>query len=222
MCGRFTLTIELDVLFERFEQAYSSQLSMSPSYNIAPTHSVLAVVRGEKGNKIGRLRWGLVPAWAKDPSIGAKMINARSETLHEKPSFKSLIHRQRCLVIADSFYEWQKTEKHKQPYRIQLKNGEPFSFAGLWSVWQSGHETLATCTIITAQANAFMSPLHDRMPVILSQKDEALWLDPNRPFQDVKGLLTSFPTKDMHMYPVSTKVNHTRFNDEELVRPIHI
>lgn len=219
MCGRFTLTIELEVLFERFSAAYPFPFEFKPSYNIAPTHPILAVVRGERGNKMGHLRWGLVPSWAKDTSMASKMINARSETVHEKPSFKTLIHRQRCLVIADSFYEWKRENGVKTPFRIMLEKGEPFAFAGLWSVWKQGGQALATCTILTAAANAFMSPIHERMPVILNQKDEEAWLNPANTFYDVKPLLNSFPENEMIMYSVSDKVNNPRYNESNLLEP---
>lgn len=220
MCGRFTLTVELDVLFERFAGAYPLSFEYTPSYNIAPTQSVLTVIRGEQGNKIGQLQWGLVPAWARDASMGNKLINARSETIHEKPSFKSLIQRQRCLVIADSFYEWKRTNDTKQPYRIVLKSGEPFAFAGLWSVWKKGDQKLATCTILTAAAHSFMSPIHHRMPIILKPEEEEAWLNSTHSFNEVRSLLNSFPDQDMTMYPVSSKVNNPRYNKVDLLQPI--
>lgn len=224
MCGRFTLTIELDLLFERFQHAYDRPLQKDffPSFNVAPTQSVWSVIRGEKGNKLGRLQWGLVPSWAKDPSFGAKMINARAETLQEKASFKALLHRQRCLVVADSFYEWKKEGTEKQPYRILLKSEKPFAFAGLWSVWKSKKETLGTCTIITTEANRFMSPIHERMPVILKPQDEEQWLNPANSFNDVQTLLTSFPEDDLKMYPISNRVNSARLNDPDLIEPLEV
>jgi len=220
MCGRFTLTVELDVLFERFKNAYDTDLWMPPSFNIAPTHKVLAVIQGEKGNKFGQLQWGLVPSWAKNASIGANMINARSETLHEKASFKSLIHRQRCLVVADSFYEWKREGSIKQPYRIQLKDEEPFAFAGLWSVWKTGAQNLATCTIITTSSNDLMASLHERMPVILRPEDEQKWLNPSFPFLDVQPLLKPYPDEDIKLYPVSPKVNSPKANEPGLIKAI--
>lgn len=220
MCGRFTLTVELDVLFERFQMAYESDVWLPPSYNIAPTHKVLAVIRGEKGNKLGPLQWGLVPSWAKDPSIGAKMINARAETLHEKASFKPLVQRKRCLVVADSFYEWKREGTKKQPYRIQLKDGKPFAMAGLWSIWGKGAEKLATCTIITTSSNDLMAPLHERMPVILHPEDEEIWLNPYRSFSDVQPLLKPYPDESMKLYPVSSKVNSAKENDPGLIQAL--
>lgn len=220
MCGRFTLTVELDVLFERFQMAYESDVWLPPSYNIAPTHKVLAVIRGEKGNKLGPLQWGLVPSWAKDPSIGAKMINARAETLHEKTSFKPLVQRNRCLVVADSFYEWKRDGNKKQPYRIQLKDGKPFAMAGLWSIWGKGAEKLATCTIITTSSNNLMAPLHERMPVILHPEEEKEWLNPHRSFSDVQPLLKPYSVEGMKLYPVSSKVNSAKNNDPELIQAL--
>jgi putative SOS response-associated peptidase YedK len=220
MCGRFTLTVELDVLFERFQNAYELGFLMPPSFNIAPTHKVLAVIRGERGNKLGPLQWGLVPSWAKDASVGAKMINARSETLHEKASFKSLIHRQRCLVVADSFYEWKRDGDKKQPYRIQLKDGEPFAFAGLWSIWGAGPQKLATCTIITTASNDLMAPLHERMPVILRPDEEEKWLNPSFSFSDVKPLLKAYSDDEMRLYPVSSRLNSPKENEPGLIKAI--
>lgn len=219
MCGRFTLTTDLELLLERFSTAYAFPFELEPRYNIAPTHSVLTVVRGERGNKMGQLRWGLVPSWAKDSSMASKMINARSETVHEKPSFKNLINRQRCLVLADSFYEWKKENGKKKPFRIMQKSGEPFAFAGLWSVWKQQDQTVATCTILTSAANDFMSSVHERMPVILHQKDEEAWLNPANNFNDVSALLNSFPENEMMMYAVSDKVNSSRNNEPGLLEP---
>jgi putative SOS response-associated peptidase YedK len=220
MCGRFTLTVELDVLFERFQNAYASDILITPSFNIAPTHKVLTVIRGERGNKIGPLQWGLVPSWAKDPSVGAKMINARSETLHERASFKSLIHRQRCLVVADSFYEWKREGTKKQPFRILLKDGEPFAFAGLWSIWGSGAGRLATCTILTTSSNTLMAPLHERMPVILRPEEEEKWLNPSYSFLDVRNLLMPYSDEEMRLYPVSSRVNSPHNNEPGLIESL--
>lgn len=222
MCGRYTLTADLDFIIERFQIAYDLQFEYQPRYNIAPSQEVLAVIKGEKGNKLGQLKWGLIPSWANDPKISYKMINARSETAAQKTSFKKPLQYQRCLIIADSFYEWKKIRDKKQPYRIMLKNTQPFAFAGLWSVWHHPEgEKIATCTILTTSSNKIMADLHNRMPVILNKNQEELWLDPT--LHDV-GTLSSFfspyPDEQMKVYPVSPLVNSPRNEGPELLEEI--
>jgi len=187
MCGRFTLHTDLSQIQKAF-QLDRVALESEPSYNVAPTQSVLAVVRQEGENVLARMRWGLVPSWAKDMSIGSKMINARAETLAEKPSFKRLLKSRRCLVVADGFYEWQKKGTQKVPMHIRMKSGEPFGFAGLYDMWHSpADETIVSCTVITGAANNVVAPIHDRMPVILPREAYAEWLDPAN--TDPVGLL---------------------------------
>src|SRR5215216_3572508 len=178
MCGRYTLRTPVDTLAEAFEiEEYPS--SIVPSYNIAPTQEVAAVVEEDEKRKLEMLRWGLIPSWAKDPAIGNKMINARAETLAEKPSFRTALKRRRCLVVADGFYEWKKTGGGKTPMYVQLKDGQPFGFAGLWEAWQSPEDGLIkTCTIITTTPNELLADIHDRMPVILPREAYDRWLAP--------------------------------------------
>jgi putative SOS response-associated peptidase YedK len=165
MCGRYTLRISVDSLVEAFEiEEYPP--SLNPSYNIAPTQEVAAVVEEDEKRKLEMLRWGLIPSWAKDPAIGNKMINARAETVSEKPSFRKAFKVRRCLILADGFYEWQKTDNGKQPYHIKMQDDSPFAFAGLWETWKNGEE-IRSCTIITTDANDLMGEIHHRMPVIL-------------------------------------------------------
>ncbi|WP_027724728.1 SOS response-associated peptidase [Tuberibacillus calidus] len=220
MCGRFALTADLDYLIERFQIAYPVEFPYTPRYNIAPQQDVTVVIRGQRGNKMGQLRWGFIPEWAKDANIGYKMINARSETAHEKASFKNALKKRRCLVIADSFYEWKKEGKGKQPYRILLKSEEPFAFAGLWSVWEKDGVRLATCTILTTSANELMCDLHDRMPVILPRAAEDTWLNPETDSETVKNLLKRYPASEMRYYPVSQAVNSPKNEGEALIQPI--
>jgi putative SOS response-associated peptidase YedK len=220
VCGRFTLTADLDFLVERFQIAYPVAFEYKPRYNIAPSQDVPAVIRGERGNKLGTLRWGLVPFWAKDPSVGYKMINARSETAATKPSFREALRTKRCLILADGFYEWKKEGQRKQPYRIFLKGGKPFAFAGLWSVWEKGDVRLATCTILTTTANALLADLHDRMPVILPEEAEDVWLDPLASFDDIRALLKRYPADAMDYYPVSDAVNSPKNDDRTLIEPL--
>ncbi|WP_163583481.1 SOS response-associated peptidase [Gracilibacillus saliphilus] len=218
MCGRFTLDTSIEVLESELGIVLTE---FQPSYNIAPTQQVLSIVGTNQGRKAGYLQWGLVPVWAKDPKIGSKMINARSETVDEKPSFKRLLSRRRCLIVADSFYEWKREEKEKQPYRITVNDGQLFTFAGLWDRWSSGDQEIVSCTILTTKPNRLMESIHDRMPVILQDKGQDNWIDPTI---DDKAFLKSFllPLDDslMKAYPVSKKVNNPRNNDQSLIEPI--
>ncbi|MCJ7700742.1 MAG: SOS response-associated peptidase, partial [Anaerolineales bacterium] len=181
MCGRFTLTVDPADLQEAFYWVNFGNASLSPRYNIAPTQGV-AVVTNNGENKLDFFTWGLVPFWAKDPSIGNRMINARAETLAEKPSFRNAFKRRRCLILADGFYEWKKIpdNKTKIPTYIRLKDGKPFAFAGLWENWHSpdGSQILST-TIITTQPNDLVKPIHNRMPVILPEDSYQAWLTPD-------------------------------------------
>jgi len=223
MCGRFTLTeLEPDVLTEIFTLE-GDVPALSPRYNIAPTQPVATVIRDAKSNtnRLEIMRWGLVPSWAKDIKMGSRMINARGETVHEKPSFRSAFKRRRCLVVADGFYEWQKlSDGSKQPLYITLKDDGPFAFAGLWEFWtdrDSGSE-LITCTIITTTPNDFMSTIHNRMPVILPRAEYDRWLDPDQ--EDPAALLPllrPYPDDMMTAWPVSKRVNSPSNDDEGLL-----
>lgn len=219
MCGRFNLYSNIDILLERFELTNVDWIELSPRYNIAPSQDVLAVVQGEHGNKGGFLKWGLVPSWAGDPKIGYKMINARAETLAEKPSFKKLLSRRRCLIIANGFYEWKKEGTAKQPYHIRLKNGEVFAFAGLWDRWEQNGEKMQTCTIITTEANPLMKEIHDRMPVILTRETEKIWLDRNAG-EEAKKVLTPYDHHEMEAYPISSLVNSPKNEGKELMNSL--
>ncbi|MRG28751.1 SOS response-associated peptidase [Laceyella tengchongensis] len=219
MCGRFSLSAELDQLERQFEMMLIDEVS--PRYNIAPTQPILSVVL-EEGARVGRhMRWGLVPGWAKDVKIGYKMINARAETLDEKPTFKGLLKRRRCLILADGFYEWKKTGNEKQPYRFQMADGKPFAFAGLWNHWNHEDKTLVSCTIITTAPNAIAKEVHDRMPAILRSEDYETWLHPD--MEDLallKSLLQPYPADEMEAYPVSTRVNSPKNDDPSILLPL--
>jgi putative SOS response-associated peptidase YedK len=182
--------------------------AIEPSYNVAPGQNV-AVLLKDDSRKLGVLKWGLIPHWSKDPAIGNRMINARAETIAEKPSFKHPLRRKRCLIVADGFYEWRKDGTQKTPMYIFLKNRKPFVFAGLWDVWTSPEgEKIASCTIITTEPNELMKKIHHRMPVLLPRKDIDRWLD--RSTQDereVLPLLRPYPAKEMDAYEVSRLVN---------------
>ena len=194
------------------------RLGYAPSYNIAPTQNVLTVVGGEE-RRGGYMRWGLIPSWAKDKSIGSRMINARAETVVEKPSFRNALRRRRCLILADGFYEWQRLGQQRIPMRIVMQNGEPFAFAGLWETWRDPEgEVVPSCTIITTSANNLLSPIHDRMPVILPRNAEDFWLDDNVSDPDaLTGVLTPYDDESMEAYEVSPLVNNVRNNGPEVV-----
>jgi putative SOS response-associated peptidase YedK len=224
MCGRFTLTATFEEIIDRFDiQSFLDKENYAPSYNIAPSQSVLAVINDGTSNRMGFLKWGLVPPWAKDTSIGYKMINARAETISEKPSFRKPFQKKRCLVIADSFYEWKRhDDKTKTPMRIKLKSDELFAMAGIWEGWRSPDgKILYTCSVITTGPNQLMNDIHDRMPVILKREDEPVWLDPN--LSDTKvlnPLLVPFDERLMDTYEVSSLVNSPKNNSIELIQKI--
>src|SRR4028118_1661418 len=177
MCGRYTLKTPLSVLTERFD-IEDAPSSVTPSYNIAPTQRVATVLSENGKRKLEMLRWGLIPSWADDPEIGNRTINARAETVAEKPSYRKAFKTSRCLILADGFYEWQKTDSGKQPFHIRMEAGSPFAFAGLWEIWDKGEE-IRSCTIITTDANDLVGEVHNRMPVILHAEDYEMWLDPD-------------------------------------------
>ena len=221
MCGRFVLFSSLEEIREAFA-VRQVRYQVEPSYNVAPTQTVAVVVQREGVNTLEKMRWGLIPAWAKDPAIGSRMINARAETVGEKPSFKRPLKDRRCLVVANGFYEWQKTGQAKIPMFIRLKSGQPFGFAGLYDVWTSPEgEAVASCTIITTSANDLMQPIHDRMPVILPKSQASTWLNPAiQSAADVLPLLIPYSAADMEAYPVSRLVNSPENNSPDLVRPV--
>lgn len=207
MCGRFSLSTPGSALAEQLQLAEVPALA--PRYNIAPTQEI-AVVRQVNSDRILDLvRWGLIPSWATDPAIGARMINARAETVAEKPAFRAAFSRRRCLVLADGFYEWQRTNGQKQPFYFHLRDNKPFAFAGLWEQWQGADgTTIDTCALLTTSANEVLRPVHERMPVILHPDDYTLWLDPAMHERDVLlSLLTPYPAGEMAGYPVSSFVN---------------
>lgn len=222
MCGRFTLITPAEQIAEQFE--LPEVPSLSPRYNIAPTQPVAAVrlLPGNGGRELALLRWGLVPFWAKDPNIGARMINARSETVAEKPAFRAAFRQRRCLVLADGFYEWQRLERGKQPFYIHLRDGKPFAIAGLWEHWKGANgQTINSCTLLTTQPNDLIRTLHNRMPVVLRPEDYDLWLDP-----DVQGpellrpLLRPYPSDSMAAYPVSNWVNKPGNDSPQCIEPM--
>jgi putative SOS response-associated peptidase YedK len=221
MCGRFTLTVDASVLAGVFEIEPPS--GFLPRYNIAPTQKVPILRRVEGSQRSwGEVRWGLVPPWAKDIRWGARMINARGETVAKKPAFRSAVKRRRCLVPADGFFEWQKTPAGKQPHYIRFADGRPFALAGLWERWNKGEQPLDTFTIITTSPNDVVAALHDRMPVILPPEHYDEWLDPG-PMEEsrLEALLRPHPAAGMESYPVSTHVNSPQNDDPQCVLPVN-
>lgn len=222
MCGRYTLTRPTD-LVEELGVATTQELA--PRYNVAPTQDLPVVRAGKEsaGRELAVMRWGLIPSWAKDPKIGNRMINARSETAAEKPSFRNAMKRRRCLVLADGFYEWAKVGGAKQPHYIHLKDRRPFVFAGLWEHWAKDPETgpIDSFTILTTHANERVRPLHDRMPVILPAEHYDLWLDPGA--QDTAALaplLRPYPDDEIEYEPVSRLVNNPKNDVPQCVEPL--
>lgn len=225
MCGRFALKTTTQAIREMF--LLEEGEAFEPHYNIAPSMKIPAVWESpEKGRRqMTLLKWGLVPSWAKDPAIGNKMINARAESAAEKPAFRAPFRRKRCLIPADGFYEWKKPpegKKVKQPYFVKRADGKLLAFAGLWDCWRApdGGE-LKTCTILTTQANEIMQPIHDRMPVILPEKNFAVWLDPkNQDPKKLSAVLQPYPSENLVAYPVSLAVNSPQNDTPECLEPV--
>lgn len=228
MCGRYTITTAPEALKRLFE--FLNLPNLAPRYNVAPTQAAPIVRCDAAGaRELVMLRWGLVPAWAKDLSIASRLINARGDTVAEKPAYREAFRQRRCLVPADGFYEWREENGIRQPFRIGMKGGAPFAFAGLWERWTAkeatgqlaAEEAVETFTIVTTDANAKLRPIHPRMPVILAREDYALWLDtsPGRA-RDALALLRPYPAEPMAFYRVSTRVNSVRNDDVECIRPL--
>jgi putative SOS response-associated peptidase YedK len=224
MCGRFVqiadpLTIRAGVMNLDIDEA--AVAAFRPRYNVAPTQDILAVLN-TPAPRLTLTRWGLIPSWAKDPSMGGRLINARAETLSGKPSFRDAYRKRRCLIFADGFYEWKTGEKAKTPFLLRMKSGSPFALAGLWERWQdrdSGREVLSS-TIVTTGANGLVAPIHDRMPVILGPEDYGVWLTPGRPDDAaLASCLKPYPPEPMEAYEVSRLVNDPRSDSPEYIRP---
>ncbi|OMF37506.1 DUF159 family protein [Paenibacillus sp. FSL H8-0548] len=221
MCGRYTLTITLEELMVRYMIEETMMPFHRPKYNVAPSQQVLAIINDGKANRLGELKWGLIPPWADDPKIGFQMINARSETAASKPAFQKALRSKRCLIPADGFYEWKTTAGGKQPMRIVLKSRTIFSMAGLYETWLSPDGTkINSCTILTTAPNELVAPIHDRMPVILRPEDEQLWL--SRTVTDnalLMPLMTPYHPNELEAYPVSTAVGSVRNDEPSLIEP---
>ncbi|RUS46472.1 SOS response-associated peptidase [Cohnella sp. AR92] len=221
MCGRYTITVTLEEMLARYfaENVISPY---QPRYNVAPGQLVPAVISGGSGNRIGLLKWGLVPPWAEDPKVANKMINARAETIEERPAYRNAYRSKRCILPADGFYEWQRSAGGKKPMRITLKRGGLFSLAGLYETWTSpSGEKLHTCTILTTAPNRLMAEIHDRMPVILKPEDEALWLDRQvREPAALRQLLVPYPEEEMDAYEVGSAVGNVQNDAPSLIERV--
>ncbi len=220
MCGRFALVAEkriLDMLF-----GLELRFDLQPRFNIAPTQDVLALRRlpAENKKEFVHLRWGLVPFWARDSSIGNRMINARAETAPEKPSFRDAFKKRRLLIPASGFFEWKKEQDGKQPYYICRDDKEPFAFAGLWERWEKGEQPLETCTILTTEPNSLLAPIHNRMPVIISPRHFEQWLDPEADSASLHNLLHPYPPGELTAYHVSRQVNKPSNDNPDLIKPL--
>jgi putative SOS response-associated peptidase YedK len=226
MCGRFSLSQSGETIAALLQ--LSEVPEVAPRYNIAPTQAAPTVlVRSQNSHQdshrqFQNLYWGLIPSWAKDPKMGARMINARAETVAEKPSFRTALKRRRCLVLSDGFYEWQRREKKKQPFYFQVGQHQLFAFAGLWEHWESAEgDTIDSCTILTTEPNALLRSFHDRMPVILKPEDYDLWLDPTVQKPELlQPLLCPYDAELMSSYPVSLEVNNPRHDRPDCIEPI--
>ena len=230
MCGRFTLASDAEALNQTFFD-FGEPMDLHPRYNISPTQDVAVIANmstdageSQETGQVEFFHWGLIPSWAKDPKIGNRMINARSETLSEKPSFRNAYKRRRCLILADGYYEWKQIpgDRSKQPVYIRLKSQKPFALAGLWEVWQADgmDEPLRSCTIITCPPNAMLEEIHHRMPVILPQDAYAEWLAPNQQSAEIlQPLLVPYLGEEMEAYPVSRFVNRPTNDSPECITP---
>lgn len=224
MCGRSSLTVLQKELEKRFNATFYSddllQYNPLPNYNVAPTH-MHPVITNQDHAHLQYFRWGLIPSWAKDIKMGYKMINARIETALEKPAFKSAFKTKRCLVPFDGFYEWKKTSKGKQPYRIITTNTTVFSVAGLWAEWNAPDgQVIQSFTLLTQGPNELMKDIHDRMPAILTPEQEPLWLQEDLAPEDLREMICPYPDEWMKAYPVSKRVGSVKENDEELIKEI--
>jgi putative SOS response-associated peptidase YedK len=219
MCGRYTLRSH-----KNFYGVPASQLPLlSPRYNIAPSQDVPVIIQVDDEREIVMLQWGLVPSWSKEADkVGGGLINARAETLEQKPSFAESFLKRRCLIAADGFYEWKREGKWKQPYFFQMNDESVFAFAGIWDEWKSADQSIISCAIITTAANELVSTIHDRMPVILTDETHLAWLRDDADPRELKALLTPFPTAAMKSFPVREKVNSALVDEPELVEPVEL
>lgn len=221
MCGRVVQFSPLQIIIELFGVIPTPLgLTVGPRYNLAPTQDLLAIRAADDGSRqLLLLRWGLIPFWAKDTSGGGRMINARAETVAEKPAFRDAFRRRRCIIPIDGFYEWQRQGTQKQPHYIHRRDDRPFGLAGLWERWTGGGRTIESCTILTTSPNDLMRPIHDRMPVVLSPVDYPMWLDGRSSSHDLLELLKPYGGDDLSEYPVSPRVNSPKHEGPDCLVP---
>ena len=227
MCGRFALYSEFEKIEGHFSLAKGLKVEFKPSYNIAPLQKIYVIcqnfneVTQEDNRTIIPMQWGLIPFWAKQNELTKGIINARLETVENKPSFKESITRKRCLIIANGFYEWKKEGEYKQPYFISIKGEEVFGFAGIWSRWTNEKEAIESCAILTIEANNALSPIHNRMPAIIVSRDYSTWLDSSfYDIEKVKSLAVS--SQSLNIHPVSQRVNNFRYNQADCIKSLSV
>ncbi|PYS89593.1 MAG: hypothetical protein DMF64_17335 [Acidobacteria bacterium] len=219
MCGRFSQRTPAKKIAQKF--GVEEVPPLLERYNVAPAQVVLGIRAGDGMREATFFKWGLVPRWAKDPAIGNKLINARAETVTEKPSFREAFLRQRCFIPADGFFEWARQGDRKQPLYFHLRDGEPFAIAGLWERWEGDGGPLETCTLLTTEANDLIAPYHDRMPVILKPEDYDRWLDAGaRQAEILRPLLRPYPQEEMNAYAVSPLVNSPSNDGPRCIEPL--
>ncbi len=221
MCGRFEIHSPIEIIARLFAIG-AVTFDIRPSYNIAPGQNVVAVASDGKKNRLFLCRWGFVPSWSKELKTGFTMINARAETVADNKTYKSAFENSRCLVVADGFFEWKKQDRLKIPMYIHLKSGKPMAFAGLFNTWTSpDSEEICTCTIIVTDANEILASIHERMPVIISEKDFSLWLDPAvREKELILPLLKPYAAEELEIYPVTSRVNSAKYDNPENIKPV--
>jgi len=221
MCGRFEIHSAIEIIAKVFGIDPGS-FSVKPNYNVAPSQDIAIVIRERNKNRLVSCRWGFVCSWSKDMSEGYNMINARAETVPEKPSFRDAFLKQRCLVVADGFYEWKKEGSIKKPTYIHLRSGKPMGFAGLYNTWTSPQgDKVCTSTIITTEANELLYPIHDRMPVITPEDMFETWLDPSEHNKNtLKNILKPLPPEKLEIYEISSKVNSVKYNEPDIILPV--
>ena len=221
MCGRITQDLNLKMLFDRYRLSGTTPaLNLAPRYNGCPTQDFVAVRRDGEERTLAKLRWGLVPGWAKDLKLGAKMINARSETVHEKPAFRSAFRRRRCVVPVNGWFEWRRENGEKQPYWLRPAGDEVFSLAGLWERWEKGEEPVETFTVLTTAASTALADIHHRQPVIVESMALDEWLDPGTSLERLRALASAGKEGPFERRAVSTRVNSARNDDAELLAPL--
>lgn len=226
MCGRYTIKVDKNQIQKQFAATVADETLLKPRFNVAPTQIVPVVVERAGERLLDGFRWGLIPSWAKDAAIGSKMINARGETIAEKPSFRTPFKKRRCIVPASGFYEWEAMASGpKLPHYFFPASAETFAFAGLWEEWldKSTGEIVESCTIVTTSANALLATMHERMPVILHQENYAEWLsESNQDTASLQNLITQFPAEEMREHPVSRAINNVRNDGEELTEAVEV